>query len=287
MKVYREFDQDTLDREYRIRDSVSPEKFEAAIASYGTESAAMRASVPCREDLRYGDSAEEVLDLFPAGDGAPLFVFIHGGYWRMLSHKESSFMARAFTARGVAVAVVNYALTPAVTLDEIVRQCRASIAWLYGASADFGYDRDRIFVSGSSAGGHLVGMLIAGGWHDEFGVPDNVIRGCCALSGLYDLEPLRLSEINGWVGLDAEAAHRNSPIHHLPARGCPLITAYGANETSEFKRQTDEFAAAWRGRGFAATHIDMPGTNHFDIVLDFMDPDGRLSRAVFDQMGVG
>jgi arylformamidase len=286
MKVYREFDQETLDREYRIRDSVPLDEFEAIIARYGETSARMRERPNARLDHPFGSKPEEVIDIFPAGDGAPVFVFIHGGYWRMLSQRESSFMAETFNDAGVAVVAVNYGLAPATSLDEIVRQCRAAIAWLHNNAGDFGGDSGRIHIAGSSAGGHLTGMLLAGGWHGEFGVPEDVIKGACALSGLHDLEPIRLSEINEWAKLDEAAARRNSPIHHLPARGCPLIVSYGGNETGEFKRQTDEYAAAWRAKGFPCTHVPMDACNHFDLPLAWCERDTPLTRAVFAQIGV-
>ncbi len=285
MTVYRDFDQETLNREYAIRDSVPLEEFEATIARYGNESAKARESLNCLEDVPYGDGADEIMDIFPATGGAPLFVFIHGGYWRMLSHKESSFMAPNLVAKGAAVATVNYSLAPAVTLDEIVRQCRAAIAFLHANAATYGADPDRIHICGNSAGGHLVGMLAAGGWHAEFGVPEDVIKSVCAVSGLHDLEPVRLSNANEWARLDEVSARRNSPIHHLPERGCPLIVSHGGNETAEFKRQTIEYADAWRAKGFTCEHIDCSSFNHFDIVFDLNDPNGGLARAVLDQMG--
>ena len=287
MKVYRDFDQDALEREYSARDTVSEEVFEKVIGDYAVESARMRESMDCRLDVSFGSSPDEVVDIFPAGENAPVFIWVHGGYWRMLSHKESSFMAETFVRRGAAVVAVNYSLAPAARLDTIVDQCRRAVAWVYHNAGEFGIDRERIFIGGSSAGGHLVGMLIAAGWHADADVPTDVIKGCCALSGIYDLEPIRLSLPNSWLDLDEEAARRNSPIHFVPERdGCPLIVSYGGNETSEFKRQTDEFAAAWRSRGFAAEHVDMADTNHFDIVMDFLDPDGALTGAVCRQMGI-
>lgn len=286
MSVYRDFDQETLDHEYRIQNSVPLAEFEDALARYANVSAEMRRKLQVLIDQPFGPSPEEVMDIFPAGDGAPVLVFIHGGYWRKLSQKESSFMAEAFTNAGVAVAVVNYGLAPATKLDEIVRQCRAAIAWLHGNATGFGGDPGRIHISGSSAGGHLVGMLLAGGWHGEFGVPENVIASACALSGLHDLEPIRLSEPNEWLGLDEAAAARNSPIRHLPARGCPLVVSYGGNETSEFKRQTDDYAEAWRAKGFPCRHIEMNACNHFDLALELGDPASELTRAVLEQIGV-
>lgn len=286
MAVYRGFDQETLDREYRARGTVPVEVFEACIARYAADSARARATLECREDVRYGESADEVIDIFPAGSGAPVLVFIHGGYWRMLSQKESAFMAECFTGLGAAVVTVNYSLAPAASLDVIVAQCRRALAWTHANAASFGGDPERIHVTGSSAGGHLTGAMISGGWHREFGVPKDIVKSACAISGIFDLEPIRLCEVNEWAQLDAASARRNSPIHHIPEQGCPLVVTYGGNETAEFKRQTDDYAAAWRARGFAAEYVEMDETNHFDIVFDYQDPDGRLTRAVRAAMGL-
>ena len=286
MSVYRNFDQETLDHEYRIRDSIPLPEFEITIARYGEISTRMRVMPGTRLDQPFGPSSEEVLDIFPAGDKTPLFVFIHGGYWRMLSQRESSFMAETFTNAGITVVAVNYGLAPATKLDEIVRQCRSAIAWIHANAVEFGGDPKRIHIAGSSAGGHLVGMMLAGGWHSEFGVPEDVISGACALSGIHDLEPIRLSEVNEWLDLDDAAVERNSPIRQLPTYGCPLIVSYGGNETGGFKRQTDEYAASWRAQGFPCRHVDMASCNHFDLPLAWCDTDSALTRAVFEQIGL-
>jgi arylformamidase len=286
MTVYRNFDQDTLDLEYRIRDSIPLPEFEAIIARYGTDSATARDGLDCRLDVAYGDHSDEVVDIFPAGEGAPVMVWVHGGYWRMMSQKESASMAPGLVAAGVALVTVNYSLAPGASLDEIVRQCRSALAWTHANARDFGGDPDRIYVSGSSAGGHLTGMLLAGGWHRDFGVPEDAVKGACALSGLYDLEPVRLSEVNEWAKLDATAAQRNSPIHHLPTSGCPLIVSYGGNETAEFKRQTDDYAAAWRAKGFDCRYVASPDHSHFDIIFQLDQRDTPLGAALFDLIGV-
>lgn len=287
MTVYREFDRDTLEREYNIRGTVTDAYFDETVARYASESARMRGMLDCVEDVSYGPSADEVVDIFPAGDRAPVLFWVHGGYWRALSHKDSSFMAETFVKRGIALVAVNYSLAPSASLDVIVAQCRRAFTWLHENASTHGIDPDRIYVGGTSAGGHLAGMLVAGGWHAEYGVPEDAIKGCCALNGLHDLEPLLHCAPNTWLNLDSDAARRNSPIHHIPDRdGCPLIVSYGGNETAEFKRQTNDFAAAWRARGYAMGHVDMTEWNHFNIVFDLMNPKGRLTQAVLAMTGM-
>ena len=247
--IYQGMDQDTLDLEYNARATV--DDFDGLISQYATRSAQARETLECRENVSYGDHPDEVVDIFPAGRNAPIFIFIHGGYWRMLSQKDSASMAPGLVANGVSLVTVNYSLAPAASLDLIVDQCRRAMAWTYRSGVEFGGDPNNIFVCGSSAGGHLTGALIAGGWQETLDVPCDVVKGAVPLSGLYDLEPVRHSFVNEWMQLDEESVDRNSPLRHLPEIGCPLVVSYGESETSEFKRQSADYAKAWRSNGWS------------------------------------
>lgn len=283
MPLYREYDQAELDIQYNARNTVPD--IAPIMRQYAEQSAAARAALPCMLNVPFGPHADETLDIFPAAaPDAPVFVFIHGGYWRLLSKDDSSCMAPAFTQAGATVVAVNYSLAPAVTLDRIVDQNRRALAWIHRNIAEYHGDPRRIHIGGSSAGGHLVGMLLAGGWHGKYNVPEDVIRGAASLSGLFDLTPLVHTHINEWMRLSPEDALRNSPAEHLPTTGCPLIVSYGQSETAEFKRQSHDYLQAWQARGFAGGHVPMPGTNHFDIVLTLNDSASPLTQAIFHQM---
>lgn len=284
MPIYRDFDQETLNREYSARDTVPD--IEPFISEYARLSAEARETLDCRLDVAYGEHPDEVADVFPSSGGAPILVYIHGGYWRMLSYKESSFMAPCFAAAGAAVVAVNYSLAPAASLDRIVSQCRAAVAWTWRNAREFGGDPDRMFVCGSSAGGHLTGMMVAGDWRAGAGLPEDAIKGAVPLSGIHDLEPVRLSNVNDWAALDEDAARRNSPVRHLPENGCPLIVSWGGSETSEFKRQSRLYAEAWKARGWQVDAFEHEKRNHFDIVFDLCDGGSLLGRKVFDMMGL-
>ncbi|MDH4652700.1 alpha/beta hydrolase [Pseudomonas sp. JS3066] len=273
------------DVQYNARASV--EDFDQYPRQYRALSDSAHASLKCFKDVSYGPGTGERLDIFPAEQpNAPVLLFIHGGYWRALSKADSAFMAPALTAAGACVVVLDYDLAPAVTLDHIVDQTRRSLAWLHRHIADFGGDPQLLYASGSSAGGHLTGMLLAGGWHGRYGVPDSVLRGALPISGLFDLRPLLETHINGWMGMDEAAARRNSPTFHLPTRGAELVISYGAQETAEFARQSHEFLDAWIARGLPGRFVAAPGKNHFDVVLELGQPGTQLYRAVCELMGL-
>lgn len=289
--VYRQFDAAALDVQYNARATVP--HVESILKQYADESRQARDTLPCALNLAYGDHPDETLDVFPAargnparGNPAPVFIYLHGGYWRALGKDDSSSMAPAFTRAGAVVVAVNYSLAPAVTLDRIVDQVRRAVAWVHRHIAAHGGDPGRLHVGGSSAGGHLCGMLLAGGWQRELGLPDDVIKGALLLSGLYDLEPLVHTHINQWMRMTPADATRNSPSRLAPAHGCPIVVSHGENETDEFKRQSSDYLQAWQARGFPGRYVPAPGLNHFDIVLDLGRPDSALADAMFEQMGL-
>ena len=246
--VYLDYDQAGLDAQFNLRQR-HPE-FETYFVDWDERSRQTRERLACHLDVRYGSQPKETLDIFAAeAPGAPVHLFIHGGYWQNLDKKDFSHLADALVAAGITVMVVNYDLARAVDVDEIVRQNRAALAWIWQHAADFGGDRERLTISGHSAGGHLAAMLLATDWPDfSPGLPPSPIKGACAISGIYDIEPISLSYQNAVLRLDAAAVARNTPLHHLPHAPVPLVLAYGAEETDEFARQTAIYAEAWRAR---------------------------------------
>ncbi|APW39058.1 esterase [Rhodoferax koreense] len=273
------------DRQYNARASVPD--FEASIGEYAALSDAARRHCVGLFDLPYGLGAAERLDLFPVLHHlmpAPVLVFIHGGYWRAQTKENSALMAQAFTDAGVAVATLEYPLLPGATLAETVRAVRSAVAWLHRHSAAHGIDPGRIYACGSSAGGHLTGMLLAPGWQAEYGLPEDVVRGGVGLSGLYDIRPLCDTHINDWLRLHPEQAWRLSPLSQLPDRPVPLVLAVGGEETDGFKRQTDAYELAWRERGHPVTRVAVPQCNHFNLLCEMAEAGSDLTRAVLDMI---
>jgi arylformamidase len=283
--VFRDYDQKALDAEYdnrvKVKDALE------WMARAGAESARARAELPLRFDVAYGTHHGERLDVFPAAKPgpAPVHVFIHGGYWQRMDKADFSFVVRGLRPAGALTVAVNYGLVPSIDLDELVRQCRAAVAFVHRHAREWGGDPERISVSGHSAGGHLVAMLLATDWA-AFGAPGDVVKAGCAISGLYDLEPIRLCYLNDVLKLTPEVARRNSPVHLAPSRPTPLILALGGTEGPEYHRQTDELAGAWRARGVPIEVLDLAGHDHFSIVAELESPFSPLARAIQLQMGL-
>ena len=265
--VYRSFGQSELNREYDASATVA--SVDPYFAQFALDSERTRARLEHLANVRYAPGERRVLDLFPATRaGAPLLVFIHGGYWRRLDKSFFSFVAGPVVDAGGAAAIVNYPLAPGPSLDEIVGAVRDALSYVRAHLGDLRADARRIVVAGHSAGGQLAGMLAG----------DGGVAGILTLSGLFDLEPVRLSHVNEWMQLDAAAAQRNSPTFHLPANALPLVATVGEAETSEFRRQTALYAEAWRARRFPCERIEVPGKNHFSIVHELAVAEKPLAQ---------
>jgi len=287
--LYRNFaTQEELDAQYDLEKTVEDASLYADF--YEKESEKVRAELEHRLDVPFGPTLAEHVDVYPAPGGvrpAPVLVYLHGGYWRRFSSKEFGFVARGPASRGVATVVVNYALCPDVTIDEIVRQTRAALVWTYENAASFGGDPERIHVAGHSAGGHLTAMLLATAWEGDYGLPGDIIEGACAVSGLFDLAPFPYTFLQPKLQLTWGQVLRNSPILNLPDEAPPLLVAYGEDETPELRRQSDDFFAAWKAKNLPGDLMPLPGKNHYDVIDGFLDAGSPLCSAILERMDVG
>ncbi len=284
--VFRDYDQAELDRQYDQR-AWAPNAIEL-INRYGADSAAVRQRMGEPETYDYGDTRAESLDLFRTHrTPAPIHVFIHGGAWRLLSARDSAFPAEAFTRAGAHYVALDFALLPIVALDQVVDQVRSAVAWLYRHADQLGGDRNRIFVSGHSSGGHLAAAVATTDWKARFGLPQDVVKGALCCSGIYDLEPVRLSARNDYVQLDVGLVETLSPIRHVANLRCPIGVGVGERESDEFKRQAREFAAVIARHGVPVEVFEGAGLNHFEIVTTLASPAGLLGRIALHQMGLG
>ena len=269
---------DFVERGYNNRAAVADHPH--WLAQYPELSAVTRARHRHLLDLRYGPGPLQTVDLFlPERMPGGTFVFIHGGYWRALDKADFHFVAGPLLEQGIAVAVANYDLCPAVSIAKIVDQCRQLMVWIARQGPRHGVPADNVVVGGHSAGGHLAAMMLATDW-EALGLTRDPFVGGVTLSGVHDLKPLVLSSMNSDLRLTNAEAARISPVNHVSLSPAPMLVAVGGAETSEFIRQAQLLWDAWPENAQpAAGPLIVAGRHHFNVVVDHADPESDLTRA--------
>lgn len=259
--------------------------FQAYFDQWRADSAKARDSLPRYLDVPYGNGWRQTCDIFLSGtltENAPVFVFIHGGWWHFLDKSDHSFLAPAFVQSGAVFVAINYPLAPYASIGEIVDSTRMALGWVWRNIARFGGDRDRIHIGGHSAGGHLTAMAAA--TRPGFGAPPDLVKSATPVSGLFDLPALLDTPHNRSIRMLPTDAVANNPVTHAQNIACPLIVCVGGDETPGFHHQHAAFLQACTGVGVAYTDASIAGRNHFSIIAELGREDSPLFRTVMAAM---
>jgi len=240
-----------------------------------------RASLDCHADLAYGDHPLHRLDFYPVPGiaGAPVHVFLHGGYWRAQDKQNFAFIAAPLVAHGIAAAIVNYELCPASTLDGVVGSAIEAIAWTARHAADHGGDPQRITLSGHSAGAHLGAAALATDWTLR-DLPADLVKGAVLISGIYDPAPAAATTVNEEIRLTPALARRHDYERAPVTARCPVWIAAGGREPWHWIDQSYRYAHHLHRQGLDPGMLVLPGFHHFDILDPYMDADSDLMRRV-------
>jgi arylformamidase len=267
-------DQDFIEREYNNRALVRDHP--AYFARWERDSAFVRSTLPGSLDVAYGPDPRHRIDLFPAERARGTLFFLHGGYWRSLDRKMFSWLAAPYVAAGVNVAMPSYRLAPSVSIEAIVDDAIAALNALFAQGPAHGISTQRVVLAGHSAGGHLVAAIMAAP-RERLEFDAARIAGGVPISGLFDFAPLVRHSFNADFRLDDEAARRLD-LHDRPATiAAPLVVAVGADESSEFRRQSALIAGSWKAH--VREHQVLPGLHHFSVVDAFAERGQRLHDA--------
>jgi arylformamidase len=240
------------------------------IADWEARSAEMRRRYPAHLDLRYGPRERNRIDFLKARENGPTLLFIHGGYWQARAKEIFALFAEGPLAYGINVALIGYTLAPEATLDEIVAEIGTGIDFLAKQLPGLGGDGKGIVVSGWSAGGHLTAMALA----------HPFVRAGMAISGIYDLEPIRHSYLNAKLSLDEAASRRNSPMMFPGGAMKPLSLVAGSAELPLLRKQSADFAGYRARYGLPVTYEEISGADHFTIMNELSSPTGRITRLI-------
>jgi len=265
---WRKLSQEELDR--GLNNGLAVTGSGDIVAGWDRRSAEVRKRHAEHLDLRYGPRERNRIDFLKARDHAPTLLFIHGGYWQNRAKETFALFAEGAMAHGINVALIGYTLAPEATLDQIVAEIHAGLDFLAQQLPDLGGDADGIVVSGWSAGGHLTAMALS----------HPFVKAGMAISGIYDLEPIRHSYLNVKLGLDETASRLNSPMKQAGGPNKPLSLVVGASELPLLRQQTADFAGHRAAYGLPVSYEEIPGADHFSIMNEMASPKGRITALI-------
>lgn len=281
--VYSNFTLEELIYQYSPREAVPEHPVWKAHWTLFSELA--REKYNCHLRVPYGQSAGQTLDIFPAHKPkAPINVFIHGGFWRFLDSFDHSLVAPTIVDSGGASILINYDLCPTVSLSEVIKQTRAALKWVWDNAEQANGDREKIFVSGHSAGGHLTAMLCLTDPLADLGLPRDVIKGATIVSAMLDLEPIILVPGSEELHVSKAEIKALSPRHNPPDPNIDLIMAVGGRETSEWIRQTEDMMSVLKSQGSKTEFFKPDYDQHYSILFSLGNPKTSLCQAMLKQM---
>ena len=266
----------TLEKGYNVRLLV--DDFDALIEKWSKWSEDFRANVDYSLNCQYSSGEKDKLDIFRCGKpNAPLFIFIHGGYWQRGDKSVYSFVAESFVSSGIDVALIGYQLCPGTSMTNIVDKIREAIVWIWNNADDYSISKHRINVSGHSAGGHITGMVLATDWSTiSNDLPKDIVKTGIPISGLYQLDPIRETTIADALGLNDEESLALSPHFYQPQTEAPILVTLGGGETPEFHWQTNKFLKRWKNFKAPLDYFAEPDVDHFGVVERLANSESQI-----------
>jgi arylformamidase len=268
--------------EYQYNPRIAVPNASEIIRAWHQRSTVFRNQHPPLSDIKYGPHPREVYDLFRAPQAKGTVVFIHGGYWRMLSKLEFAFIAEAFVTEGYSVAMINYPLCPDVDLAQIRNSVLNAFKYLHRETLT-DQERQAILITGNSAGGHLAALHALVDWVGQ-GIAAHAIKGVISLSGVFDVAPLLHTSMNAAIRLTPKSAPPLNLITSQPKLHLPMLLAVGAQEPDEFHRQSHDLATSWSVTG--PGYQSIADANHFTIVDAFANTSHVLHRQALAMLAV-
>jgi arylformamidase len=284
-RVFLDYDQAELDAAYN--QSVWAPNMKQILARFVSDSDLVRSRLGAPRRLAYGQAGIEQLDIYATSrPNAPISVFLHGGAWRAERAKDYGFPAENFVSAGAHYIAPDFSsvLDTGGDLMVLADQARRAVAWCWKNAASFGGDASQLYVCGHSSGAHLAGVVAVTDWQRDFGMPADAVKGYVCISGMYELQPVRLSSRSSYVKFTDATVEALSSQRHLERLNAPVTVVYGTYETPEFQRQNREFAEALRKAGKPVKLVAATGYNHFEVMETLANPYAFAGRAALEQM---
>lgn len=237
------------------------------------------------QDVVYGPEKIQKLDIYAPKNakGLPVLISLHGGGWTAGSKNPWAISAEALMTKGIISVSIDYGLAPQYRMEAIINHVREAVAWVFKNIGQYGGDPNRLYIHGMSAGAHLASTALMPNWQEDFDLPEDVIKGVVAVSGIYDLCTLvhaPQADSQQALQMTLEESLRDSPFYHLPQHSIPAIIAYGEKEPLIlYQLEANNYTQELQTAGCHVSLIEVPEANHFDMINELANTEGKVFQA--------
>lgn len=278
----------------------TPLSSEAAL-DYGQEalrrSSIVAQSLPTRLDVAYGDHPQKQLDIYyPPGrrpNDLPALIFLHGGGWSHGYKEWAGFMAAPVVRLPAIFVSVDYRLAPEHKFPAPLDDTITAVRWVHDNAATIGVSKERLFIGGHSAGGHLAALAcLRTDALLSAGLPGDALKGCFPVSGVFDFR----GRMNAADSRERKAAEKllasaddgpaASPILYAAPASPPFLLAYGSRDYDWIIRSNRQMETALQEQGVAVQSMILEDHDHFESHLVLGEHDHRWVQAVAKAMGI-
>lgn len=280
--VYKGMTENQLTEAYSIYKAIP--NLDDLLQKYRERAQTVQARLNPILNVTYGSEIIQKLDIYTpkSAKKMPVLISVHGGGWTIGSKTPWAIPAEILMSNGISSVSIDYGLAPQYRMNEIISHVRHAVAWVYKNIAQYGGDPNRLYIYGISAGAHLASTTLMPNWHKEFALPEDVIKGLVAMSGIYDLCPIVHApqiKLQKALQMTLEESFRDSPLYHLPKHSIPSIIAYGEKEPLiPFRLEAQHYAHQLQKAGCPVSLIEVPDANHFDMINELANPDGKAFK---------
>ncbi|GJQ73028.1 hypothetical protein Trydic_g1662 [Trypoxylus dichotomus] len=261
------------------------QKYEELISKTSKE---VRCEVVCELNVPYGDSDMQKLDIFGTDlpNDAPIFVFLHGGYWQEGGKDLFSFIARSLHQNGCKTIVIGYTLCPHCRLHDIVKEIQLAIKKCLNYALE---NKARsISIGGHSAGAHLAISLFPDFYLNLTAEERVILKSIFLIGGIYNLIPLVKTTMNEPLKLTAEDAESLSPMFwnfEAIAENSPkFFLIVSENDSPAFVKQTQLFSDNLKKQRIQYEYILLKELDHFDIMERMIDKDYDIVKFIVNSL---
>jgi acetyl esterase/lipase len=242
-----------------------------------------------------GNIPQQSLNIFSPrkASSEKVLIFLYGGSWRSGKKNLYNFLGSRMARKGAVTVIVDYPLNPIADYNDMARATASAVKWVHQNVKLFGGDRDRIFISGHSAGGHLATLVtVRQEYFDSVGLKKNPIKGAILIDAagldmygylMEEKKPEGHSYLKTFTS-NPDEWKKASPLYHLREGLPPLLIYKGERTYPSILKSHEKFVKALENYDTNVTYKVLERKKHVPMITQFFWSWNRRYDEIVDFM---